>query len=310
MIRNLAIAVIAIAVCALGVLFLLGRSYQAAAITGFVYSPDGTTALSTGSDGTVELLDAETGKELKHFTGFGSPTIQAAYSKTGSQAIVGASDGSIVTIDIASGKESSRLQTPAGLDKMALAPDDRSVAALDTHNKVRIYRDDGALLSEFSGSGIVSGITWCPGSDCILLWGKDGLLEVWNPFVPAFLANLRGHRRDIRAAVFSRDGERLCTTDVERSVLVWNSSTGNRMFTLPSLTEDPLALAWSRDRRRIAVETISGKAYVWDVDGGQPVIIGPEHGTGQGWITFTPGGQRIMLGGWSKGPTATEIPEE
>ncbi|NJM92151.1 MAG: hypothetical protein HC861_05490 [Rhodospirillaceae bacterium] len=281
---------------------------QGALVNDFVFSPDGKTALSGGNDGSVRLLDTRTGAERKHFN-FRSPVIDVAYSRTGSHAVVGTADGFVTMTEIASGSEDGRFQAPEYLVHMAVAPDDGSVAVLDHHDTVRIYQADGVLLQRFSGTKSIHGIAWCPGSDCLLVWGIDGLLEVWDPFRPRRIDLLRGHTGDVRAAGFSADGQRFATAGDDKQVLIWDANNGKRAGSLAGLSEQPTALAWSRDRTRIAVMTASDQVFVWTLGKRQPRVIRRREGFIDVWVTFTPDGKRLALAAIGLGATTARIPE-
>ena len=308
-----ALVVVAAAMTAVALVFhdLVPRTMEPYAVTDFVFSPDGRTALKAGNDGTVRLLDAQSDAQLMLFDGFEAPIRRVAYSRSGNHAIVGTPD-SISFVELSSGTVSRRFDVSSTLVAMDVSPDDDAISVLGRDNKVRIYSAAGERLATFTADsgGTLHGTTWCP-DDCLLLWGADGLNEVWNPRKPALIASLSRHRRDIRAAVFSADGQHLATIDDERTVMIWYTSPVNPKTMLNSLQERPLALAWSRDRSQVAVETETGKAYVWHLEGGghQPVVIGPKNGVGQGWITFTPSGRAIVLGSWPDGVRRTYIPE-
>lgn len=284
---------------------------QGLAVNSFVFSPDGRSVLSAGNDGTVKLLNAATGKELKQFAGLGPHIMQALYSSNSRYAVVGASDGSVTTVELSSKNRSGRFLTPTKMYQMAVSPDDGSIAVLNIDNKIRVYQADGVLLKTFGAKQEpnIYGFAWCPDSNCILLWGKNGMLEVWNPFVPELVDSLRGHAGVVRAAAFSADGKLFATVADDKQVLVWDATSGKRKGALPGLKESPLALAWSRDNKRIAIETESGKAFVWTVAGGKPSIVGPERGLGKGWLAFTPDSTGIVLGGWKDGPKAIRLPD-
>jgi WD40 repeat protein len=308
-----AFVVVAAAMTAVALVFhdQVPRTVEPYAVTDFVYSPDGRTALKAGNDGTVRLLDARSDVQLMLFQGFETPIRRVAYSRSGSHAIVGTPD-SISFVELSSGTVSRRFDVSSTLVAMAVNPVDDAISVLGRDNKVRIYSAEGERLATFTADsgGTLHGTTWCP-NHCLLLWGADGLNEVWDPRKPALIASVFKHRRDIRAAVFSADGQRLGTIDDERTVMIWYTSPANLEMSLGSLMERPIALAWSRDRRQIAVETETGKAYVWNLeDRGQPVVIGPKDGVGQGWITFTPSGRSIVLGSWPDGVRPTYIPED
>ena len=306
-----ALVVVAAAMTAVALVFhdMVPRTVEPYAVTDFVFSPDGRTALKAGNDGTVRLLDAESEVQLMLFKGFEAPIRRVAYSRSGSHAIVATPD-SISFVELLSGTVSRRFDVSSTLVAMDVSPDDDAISVLGRDNKVRIYSAGGERLATFTADsgGTIHGTTWCP-DDCLLLWGADGLQEVWDPRKPALIASVSRHRRDIRAAVFSADGDRLATVDDEKNLMIWYTSPANAKSSWGS-KERAVAMAWSRDRRQVAIESETGKAYVWNLaEGGPPAVIGPKNGVGQGWITFTPGGRAIVIGSWPDGVRRTYIPE-
>ena len=278
-------------------------------MSSFVFSPDGRSALSAGNDGSVRLLAAATGREVKNFTGFGPRIKQALYSSNSKYAVIGASDGSVTFIELASGKRNGRFLTPDKMYQMAVSPDDGSIAVLGTDNTLRIYQADGVLLKTFNAKQEpnIYGFTWCPDSNCILLWGRRGMLEVWNPFVPELVDALRGHTDTVRAGAFSFDGQRFVTVANDRKARIWDANNGHLLSEI-ELSGKPTAVAWSRDNSRIAIEVEGGMARVCNIETGQSVTVTIlDGGGGNGLISFTPDGKGVVLNG-ARGPRAFKIP--
>jgi hypothetical protein len=281
---------------------------QGSAVSAFVFAPDGKTVLSAGTDGTVKVLDAATGEEQRQF-GFQSRVMDAVFSSTGSHLVVGTADGYVTMIEIATGNEDGRFETLNRLRRMAVAPDDGSIAVLHDYTAIRIYQADGVLLKQFSGTRTLNGIAWCPASDCLLAWGDSGLLEVWDPFKPELVDSLRGHARPMRVAAFSPDGKRFASSGDDKQVFLWDATNGKRTGALGGLKGPPTAMAWSRDGTRLLVDTKDQKqAFVWTLGNPQPVIMNHK-GYGNTWTTFTPDGRGVVFNADNHGPVAVPIPE-
>ncbi len=65
---------------------------------------------------------------------------------------------------------------------------------------------------------------------------------------------------------FSPDGHRLATASLDRTIKLWDTATGQEVFTLRGHTSGVLCIAFSPDGRRIVSGSIDWTARVWDLD--------------------------------------------
>src|SRR5262249_42943480 len=95
--------------------------------------------------------------------------------------------------------------------------------------------------------------------------GTSGLGEVkiWDLAIGRVL-NLRGHTGLVEGLACSPDGRRLATSSEDRTIKLWDTTTGAEVFTLRGHTDGVLCVAFSPDGRRIASGGYDRTVRVWD----------------------------------------------
>ena len=147
------------------------------------YSPDGKTLASSGSsDGTIQLWDVETGKQLRTLKGHTEIANTLVFSPDSTELVSGSRDDTIRVWDPNSG---SMLRKLSGHRN-----DVRSV----------VFSADGKMLA--SGS-------------------KDVSVRLWDAETWRFLPTLRGHYWGIRGVAFSPDGKTVVSA-ADNRILFWD----------------------------------------------------------------------------------------
>src|SRR5262249_26049054 len=92
---------------------------------------------------------------------------------------------------------------------------------------------------------------------------KFGELKIWDLSTGRVL-DLRGHTKKVRSLATSPDGRRLATGSDDRTIKLWDTTTGEEVFTLRGHTAGVVCVAFSPDGRRIASGGWDRTVRVWD----------------------------------------------
>jgi WD40 repeat protein len=243
-------------------------------VTAVVIDPSGKL-VATASDGTVELWDANSGRQ----TGL---------------------------IDLKLGGSETFLTR--GISRMAFAPDGRRLA-ISEGNKLHIwdlsagtelystmiaatdspfssgvdriaYSSDGRLIA-LSNAGL--------DGQGLHLWEAAGLKPIPLPNWPTRVGG--------SPFAFSPDGRRLISTPGDTQAVVIDTSNGAILATLRGHTFQVTAVAYSPDGRLIATGASDDKLHLWDADTLAEAVIATGHRNGIADMAFSPDGGMIAVAG-------------
>jgi WD40 repeat protein len=92
---------------------------------------------------------------------------------------------------------------------------------------------------------------------------------------------------------FSLDGRKLAVAAEDRSIFLWNMTSGEMLGRLLGHTDRIAALAWHPDGRRLVSAAWDGTARVWDTLTCLPMILLNSHDSQVQALSFTPDGKRL-----------------
>ena len=125
------------------------------------------------------------------------------------------------------------------------------------------------------------------------------------PSLPNFVLDrtLKAHSGWVTGVAFSPDGKRLASGSWDRTVKLWQVSTGDQLSTVAGKMKEVQSLAFSRDGRWLATENSSDGVSLRDPTTGQEILelpsdkpLGP---LGSNWvysIAFSPDGRWLASG--------------
>jgi len=233
-------------------------------VTDIMYTADGSRLFTAGRDGLVKLWDAETGEELRTFTGHTAAVVKIALSADGTRLATAGADSTAKVWDIETGEE---LQTFVG------------------HNLW------------------VFGVAFSPDGERLATAAEDGLVKIWDIATGVEQLNLDGHSDWVNELSFTPDGARLITASSDGTVKVWDASTGRELASLTGHDNGVFGMAFSPDWSAMVTESFDQTIKVWDLaqvesGGSDALLLTVDRNTNATSnatrITFSPDGLRIL----------------
>jgi WD40 repeat protein/transcriptional regulator with XRE-family HTH domain len=253
---------------------LSGR-FQKVAISA---TPGGQLLATSGPDNTAVIWDGATGDALLTLTGHTDIVLGLAFSPNGSRLATASADLTARVWDTATGQALLTL-SQAGHGEGVIAGTNRGLVAA-------AFSPDGLRLATA---------------------GADGTAIVWDAVTGQPLLTLSNRGIGITDLAFSPDGERLATTsydivlpDVETDnyayTRMWDTATGEELFSIAHAVNGPNGMAFSPDGTRLA--TVGHGLNVWDAATGQALLSlpGSTGGVTGAGVAFSPDGLTLATG--------------
>ena len=237
--------------------FVLGK--HAGGALAVAYVGGGKQLLSAGRDGAIRLWDVPGQKLLREHSFPGVWIESLGVSPDGKYALVGLSApdqvptvdptaGQCVAWDLQAWQAAARLHT--GLPCIYAAE----------------FSPDGSLI--FTGGG-KHGHT---DGGAVSAWRLDDALKqsVTEPpqrkLAPVLQKRFTGHEEYVMAVALARGGKLLASGGADRSVMLWNTESGERLAFLRLHDEDVRSIAFTDDTNQFLTASNDHKIRIWDTD--------------------------------------------
>ena len=215
------------------------------------WSPDGRRLSLVSGDNKIEVWEVESGKRVLRYED--RSEMAMAWSPDGRLLARVSKNHKLEVWEVESGvlcSEDSRY----GVKAIVWSPDGRLLASILGYETVQVWKvDNGKLVlrsEDFCYDG-VKAIAWSPDGRLLAsILGDNRHVEVWK------MGRWRRGRNygcyGVNAIAWSPDGRLLASASSDKSVQVWEISTGKQILTYPGHLTEVRDVVWSPDGERIA----------------------------------------------------------
>jgi eukaryotic-like serine/threonine-protein kinase len=114
------------------------------------------------------------------------------------------------------------------------------------------------------------------------------------------LVTYSGHADRVMGLAWSPDGKYIASAGADKTVQVWDASTGKTIISYSEHAEWVKAIAWSPDGTRIASGGADMLVHLWDVMTGRTVLVYRGHSNIVSTLAWSPDGKYIASSGYDR----------
>ncbi len=293
---------------------VLTINLQGGFLVSMAYSPDGQLIATGDSEGTLQVWDANSGRELISQAAHDHSIQNLAFSPDGKNVATSSADGSTKVWDLTlEGSSEWRTLSNYSIPNLAFSPDGEYLAATDyVSGETRVLRfSSGEVLLSLPHPPPVMQVAFSPDGKRIATNGLDGTVVSWEldkstqKLSSHELYRIQYSELPLWGLDFSPDGAQLVTGGDEGIAYIFDALDGRILHILQGHTNWINAVAFSLDGHMVATGSGDGTARIWDASTGDKLMTLTGH-TRSGLtvepalndVTFSPDSRLLATAGW------------
>jgi len=248
------------------------------------------------------VFDADTGHQLFSLS-HEQPLQDAAWSPDGKFIITAAGRAGAQAWDADTGKLAITFPVSNSINTIAISPDGKRVALGNEKKTIQVWEfaSSPRIVRSIMLNERIKDLKFSPDGQSLAIStyaaGGGGIIELRNVASGEPLGRPLLHRDNVTSFQFSRNGRWLATSCDDHTARVWGAATGEPVTGWLPHAFEALQVTFSPDGTRLATRERRGAIRLWNTLTGEPLtapLLYPRN-TGDGWISYSPDGQRLLL---------------
>jgi WD40 repeat protein/transcriptional regulator with XRE-family HTH domain/energy-coupling factor transporter ATP-binding protein EcfA2 len=279
---------------------LLTLSGHSESVNDVIYSPDGTQIATASQDKTAKIWDAASGQLLLTLSGHAESVHAVIYNSDGTRLVTASDDKTARVWDAFTGEELLTFSSHGNaVFNAAFSPDGKRVATSGLDENVRIWdaiSGNELLTLPFENGDQLRGLAFSPDGTRIAVtstrfpWGR-----VWDATTGEVLLSGFSDHRDVLVDIdFSSDGKLMATGSSDTKAKIWDTMTGEVLYTLSGHTLPVTGVAFNNAGTRLVTVSWDHTARVWDITPASESLFIPIDSPWSLRTSYSPDGMQLL----------------
>ncbi|KAE9391068.1 hypothetical protein BT96DRAFT_1024263 [Gymnopus androsaceus JB14] len=266
------------------------------------FSPDGKQVVSSSYDKKVCIWNVATGQQIQRLEGHFHRVYSASFSPDGKKVVSVSGDNTIRIWDAATGRQIQNLSCD-WVKSVVFSPDGKQVAFgidkgvfkwnIASGEKIKMVSNstEGPVAFSRDGKQLVSG------------GHHDYHVHIWDLSTGQQNAqiNIR-HFGRVHSVAFSPDGKQVVSGSDDKTVCIWNATTGQQIQKFEGCYRSVNSVAFSPDGKQVVSGSNDGRIRIWRADyhSAEQIQKPGGHSEGVTSVAFSPDGTQVVSGSYDK----------
>jgi len=262
------------------------------------FSSDGESLLAGMWGEEAKLFDADSGSEIRAFSGHSVASYSACFSKNADKVLTGSGDGFVRCWDI--GQQEPTAAFCVGTDSVV------SVDFSGDEDRAIVITEKGLPTIWDISSGVKSGsldghttrvqsAAMSPDGSLVLT-GQNGGAKLWKIHTGESAHIFSSTASWVNSVDFSNDRQLLCTGDSNGCAKVIDASSFAEIRSIQAHNKEIFSIRFSPDGQYLLTGSEDASARLWDVDSGELVRTFAQSGGKVNSVEFSPDGTQVLTG--------------